>query len=236
MPEPTIRRCEFCGRVLRERDRVSFGGLSHAFYETCGCPGAVEHRRRVEQALNHDAEERARLVSEAKAAAYERAIDAAGIPERYRDARVDWFKPDLYIVGSVGSGKTWLGCALARHAVDDGMRVIWTTGVDIIGRLHSTYDGSRETEDEVVGEYSRCDLLVIDDLGKEKPTEYCKSALFRIVNARYNAVLPLIVTSQFERGELCRRWGNDETAFAIVSRLKEMTDRYEVTGPDRRLS
>ena len=82
-------------------------------------------------------------------------------------------------------------------------------------------------------------LLVIDDFGKEPPTDWALSQLFRVVNARYEALKPVVVTTQFSRPALIERLsknGDEQTAVAIVSRLFEMCRKVELAGSDRRLS
>lgn len=81
-------------------------------------------------------------------------------------------------------------------------------------------------------------VLVIDDLGKESPTDWAVERLFRVVDGRYNAERPVIVTTQFERPALIRRLsrgGDSENAVALVSRLCEMCGTVRTDGPDRRL-
>ena len=86
---------------------------------------------------------------------------------------------------------------------------------------------------------SRVGCLVLDDLGKESPTDWTLGQVFRVVNDRYENMRPVVVTTQYGKGDLIRRLaknGDEETAVAIVSRLAEMCDKYELQGRDRRLS
>ncbi len=89
---------------------------------------------------------------------------------------------------------------------------------------------------ETVSSLSSCGLLVLDDLGKEAAcTPYAAERLFDIVNERYNAKLPVIVTSNFTRGEVARRISEGEVGVAIASRLAEMTASVHLDGADRRI-
>ena len=86
---------------------------------------------------------------------------------------------------------------------------------------------------------AHCQLLVIDDLGKEAPTEWTLGQVFRVINTRYENLKPVVVTTQFGKSDLIRRLarhGDAETAVAIVSRLAEMCQKVEIDGNDRRLS
>lgn len=203
-------------------------------YEDCQCQGAVEARRKAELKSSE-----ADLKAEAERR--EKAYRAAGIKPRFISAETAYDLPEcggLYVVGPVGVGKTHLASALAKKAVDAGTRrVRLVTGVDLLSHIRSSFNReSPETEDEIAERYGLCGLLVIDDLGKEQPTEFARQVLYRIVNMRYEETLPLVVTTQYERDALIRRLGNDETAIAIVSRLAEMCQRLRLDGSDRRLS
>ena len=79
-----------------------------------------------------------------------------------------------------------------------------TDTLDILASLKATF-GTDESEDDVLSRLSRCKLLVIDDLGKETPTDWVLSQVFRIVNDRYEQMRPVIVTTQFSRPELIER-------------------------------
>ena len=95
---------------------------------------------------------------------------------------------------------------------------------------------SRSAENRAAtDELARCRVLVLDDLGKEAPTAYACERLFDIVNERYNALLPVIVTSNYTRGEIAQRLVEGDVGRSIASRLCEMTRRVHVDGEDRRL-
>ena len=79
-------------------------------------------------------------------------------------------------------------------------------------------------------------MLVLDDLGKEAPTAYACERLFDIVNERYNAMLPIVVTSNYSRGEIARKLTEGDVGRSIASRLCEMTRSVHMDGTDRRLA
>ena len=143
-----------------------------------------------------------------------------------------------YICGPVGTGKTHLASAVARLLVDGGTSVRVTDMLGVLAAIKGTYGGDG-TEDGVLSRLSRVGCLVLDDLGKESPTDWTLGQVFRVVNDRYESMRPVIVTTQYGKGDLIRRLaknGDKETAVAIVSRLSEMCDKYELQGKDRRLS
>ena len=78
-------------------------------------------------------------------------------------------------------------------------------------------------EEEVLTAYKTADLLVIDDLGKERATEWSVPILYRIINDRYENMLPTIITTNYNTDSLIEKLtvsGDRETAEAIISRFK----------------
>lgn len=209
-------------------------------HKICHCADAEKERIKRLQ------EENERVERERKKKRI-KAYKKAGIKPRFIEAKSDMAKDvfglvkqgiGAYIVSNVGTGKTYLASAVARLAIDDGMSTRVTDTLDILASLKATF-GTDESEDDVLSRLSRCKLLVIDDLGKETPTDWVLSQVFRIVNDRYEQMRPVIVTTQFSRPELIERLaknGDEETAVAIVSRLFEMCELISLTGQDRRIS
>ena len=227
---PNIARCEFCGKELQPRLVHLLGQDRVIGHEPCGCADAVAKRAAQQTAQEAEAQRKER---ERRNRSYE----CAGIPPRYRDGAMEPHRA-LYIVGPVGTGKTYHACAMAKQAIDERVRVRFTSSVDLLAEIRSTYSGrSWQTEDDIVDKYGTCGLLVLDDLGKEQPTEWSLSCVWRIINRRYGGLLETIVTTQYERDDLVEHLGgtSQETAVSIVSRLYEMCERYPMAGEDRRL-
>lgn len=238
--------CEFCGAprppllLWRELDGSRIRPPVVAGNRPCGCEGA------------RDAAEKAVLAEEARrrreaAERDRRRLERAGVPRRFlaashpEDGR--WRDVaagrGLYICGEVGTRKTTLASAVARRLLLEGRRrVLFTGDVAMMDAIRDTFSGSGRAS-EVVDRFSSVPVLVVDDLGKAPPTEWAISRVFQIVNARYEAMLPVVVTSQYSRGELIdrlARHGDEETATAVVSRLFEMTDTVRLAGGDSRLA
>lgn len=138
----------------------------------------------------------------------------------------------LFITGSYGTGKTHLATAIANQLIATGTPVICMTMIDLLARIKQTFDKSDgATEAEVMKIYEEVPLLIIDDIGSEQPSEWGSTKIFAIVNARYEAYMPIIITTNYAGDELVRRMTpilpngrplDSRNAEKTLDRLKEM--------------
>lgn len=166
--------------------------------------------------------------------AYESAKKYADKFDNYKEKGIG-----LLLSGTKGTGKTHLAAAITIELINQGTPVIMNTMINLLGKIKETYDGElKGTESSFLDLYSTVDLLVIDDLGKERPNEWVLEKLYTIINARYENLLPVIVTTNYDIDRLRDRLtvkGNAETAEAIVSRLNEICVGIEMNWEDWRL-
>lgn len=167
-----------------------------------------------------------------------RRMDDAGIPARYRGIR---FEPrnaqcrdlvgmalrfvahfsdtgtertGLFLTGPPGCGKSHLAAGIATLLAAKKV-VQWHNSPDLLARIRDTFDDdAAESEREFIERVCAPDLLVIDDLGAEKVTDFVLDRFYRIVNRRYEACRPIIVTSNYTISQLDARIGP-----RIVSRI-----------------
>ena len=174
-----------------------------------------------------------------------RAIAQSGMPTMFAAAEPSYDMLDvlrdgrgLYIHGVQGSGKTWMACRIAKGWLSRGLGdVRFVPSVQLLSEIRSTYGGGG-SEEQVLAKYARCDLLVVDDLGKEDINQWSLSRLFALFDARYSNEKPTVVTTQFTTASLAKRMsarsGDPETAMAIVSRFREKYKGVDLGDIDRR--
>ncbi len=175
----------------------------------------------------------------------------AGIPARYTCAVVGNvpelqgvdMTASMLLMGPQGRGKTYAACAvLNRRAKECTVR--FSTFEGILREVQATFNGIGSA-DQVLSKYRNCACLVIDDLGKEKPTDYAIGQLFALLDWRIANAKQTIVTSNYALPQLMERLslcGEKHTVAAIMSRLSSVTvedggfQRVVFRDRDRRLA
>ncbi|WP_199572685.1 ATP-binding protein [Streptomyces murinus] len=134
----------------------------------------------------------------------------------------------LLLLGPTGVGKTYQAYGALRYLAPTGIRLAWlaATSADLYANLRPRTGIDGETE---FRRYAHAPLLLIDDLGAAKVTEFTEDVNFRLVNHRYENQLPTIFTSNVLPKELAERVGD-----RVASRLIQMCDRVVIQGQDRR--
>jgi DNA replication protein DnaC len=127
------------------------------------------------------------------------------LEEAYRLA-LDFAKsPDGWIVfqGVNGCGKTHLAAAIANYRLKEGGAVKFVVVPDLLDHLRSAFSPeSTVTYDQLFEEVKNAPLLILDDLGKQSTTPWAQEKLYQIINYRYNAQLPTVVTTNCATDEL----------------------------------
>lgn len=146
----------------------------------------------------------------------------------------------IMFIGNYGVGKTHLACSIAIELINNGIPVIYGSSISLLGKIRETYESNINTNEwQLLDLYSNTDLLIIDDLGKEKPSEWVLEKLYYIINQRYENLKPVVITTNYNIDELINRLttkNNSSTAEAIISRLNEMCTGVFVNDKDYRKS
>lgn len=137
----------------------------------------------------------------------------------------------LFISGNPGSGKTVLACSIAKKYIRDGEKVKFINFPAFIMRLQSAYKNDKDNPFAIAEEIAKFyGVLIIDDLGAEKLTDFVKQIIYFIVNEREQRVLTTIITSNFTLGEL-----DSHIDSRISSRIAGMCKIVKMSGVDRRI-
>lgn len=266
IPEPEPETCGFCGKELFYRGvkhlsrKAVFRWLQPG---RCDCSEAQKHWAQQDAERDRIKKEKAELECRKKLSVkVEKLFRQSRMGERFKTRTFENFKVNesnrkaydaskkyadkfdsyrkegvgLIYTGSYGTGKTHLAAAIAIQLMKNGMPVIFGTLISLLGKLKETYNGNGD-EAKVLELYRNVDLLVVDDLGKERPTEWVLEKLYSIINERYENNRPVVITSNYNNETLTERLKvkqNTETAEAIVSRLYEMCRGVCLNGEDYR--
>lgn len=134
----------------------------------------------------------------------------------------------LLLFGNVGTGKTFSAACVANALINKGYPILMTNFHRIANTVQGLFDGRQEYYDSL----NRFPLLILDDLSTERKTEYMQEIVYNVIDSRYRAGLPLIVTTNLTREEL--KYPAEMTNQRTFSRLFEMCIPIEVEGKDRR--
>lgn len=139
----------------------------------------------------------------------------------------------LLIAGGYGSGKTHLAAAVTQALTDRGIRVLFGTAIEHFDKIREDFEHTGLNRH--LAKMKSANVLVIDDLGKEKKSDWTKQVLFDVVNYRYEHKLPIIVTTNLvsEDGTDFSDLANHVEG-AVYSRICEMCNIVVTKGGDYR--
>jgi hypothetical protein len=138
------------------------------------------------------------------------------------------------IAGPTGCGKTHLVAAIVNAAWPYVRGRLWSMPM-LLDRLREHAAGERPYDPIVFARETP--LLVLDDVGAERPTPFALERLYVLIAARLSRALPTIVTTNYARPTLLTaRLGSDVGAQRIVSRLRETGPWFTLLGDDQRMS
>ena len=196
--------------------------------EPCGCQGDLRRQQR---------------------------LAAAGIPKRYRHCTLDTFREKttvlknaktrvrefvdlwphtdegkgLLLMGACGVGKTHLAVAALTEIINSGKpgRMLFSNFQDLIQEIQASFDNDAAvSKSEILRPLLEVDLLVLDELGSVKPTQFVQDILYYVINTRYNEERTTIFTTN-NVDDLADRIGD-----RLRSRLYEMASVVQLTGVD----
>ena len=176
-------------------------------------------------------------------------IDQTNLGRRFKDRTFDNFKIEyqpeayaisyeyatgfndntgqgLFFMGNPGTGKTHLAAAITNYIVMElGIPVKFGNFIDLLSDIKKSF----RSDEDIVQQLKEMPLLVIDDLGKERSSEWSESILYDVINGRYEDYMPTIITTNMTPKQVEGRFGE-----AVLSRLSEMCKGVVMSGKDFR--
>lgn len=137
----------------------------------------------------------------------------------------------LYIHGSVGTGKTIFACGIARQSILETRTVRFFSTIALILSLYDMWRRPEEQIKKFIDDVILTpEIVVLDDLGSEKLTDYVRTTFFYIINEAEMREKLLIITSNFSLDDLDKHLG-----CRIASRIAGMCDVIKFIGEDKRV-
>jgi DNA replication protein DnaC len=233
-PQPACPRCNGSGWIPLPGDKFRV--------DACDCQGDLRRRQRLAAAgipkryLDHCTLEGFNDMKQAVLISARRRV------QEFVDA---WPMTDhgrgLLLMGSCGVGKTHLAVAALVEIIDAGKtgKMLFTNFQDLNQEIQASFDDhSSASKSEILRPLLDADLLVLDELGSQKPTTFVQDILYYIINTRYNGERTTIFTTNYT-DELSAGGGEvdqkpqrlvDRIGERLRSRLYEMSDMVAIRG------
>lgn len=202
----------YCGKCgSRKQLRVKFGDKTHVVRCVCKC----ESKELEEKKRQEEYEEQMRRINRLKEASMmdkkyrEVTFDKYEVREenkkvfemakKYADRFQDMYKKNqgLLLYGPVGTGKSFTAACIGNYLLNNAKPVIMTSFVKI---LQDIWENDREAEYITI--LNSASLLIIDDLGTERETDYALEKVYNIIDGRVRANKPMIITSNLELNDM----------------------------------
>ncbi len=141
----------------------------------------------------------------------------------------------LLFMGSVGTGKTHLAVAALRELVEKkGARGIYINALELVQQLQMTFDGGGASREEVLGPVTETELVVLDELGTGRLTEWVRDLLYYVINTRYMAGRVTIFTTNYlDSAQPPRTRGANQPPAQSPGQDVAAADRWQETLADR---
>lgn len=227
-----LQYCTECGEPL-EMD-ITLGNEQKRVRCSCKCKRA---EREAQEKREHEAEiARRRKIcfgnSSYRDARFENSDDceAMQIAKKYADNFKE-FKAQgkgLLLYGTVGTGKSRAAACIANQLLDEGQSVLMTNFSRLCNELQALFEGRQQYIDSL----KRYALLIIDDLGVERSSEFMQEQVFNIIDTRYSSGLPMIITTNLTAEEIKKP--SELMRYRIYDRIMEKCHPIKIDGQSRR--
>jgi len=212
-------KCKECGNEFKvspfvgEYHWASNGFCSSVCQDTA--KAKAEEKDRLEYCLNHATE----------------ILERRNFPKRFLAWDEKMIRPNLqktlaglnqkgfYLHGKTGSGKTCMAIVFAKNITQQGGRIYFANVPELLFEIKGTFDRETKVFNDygLICRWAEKPMLILDDLGAEKVTEYVRQSLYTLINKRYLENLPTFFTSNLSLDEIAARLDD-----RISSRIFEM--------------
>jgi DNA replication protein DnaC len=139
---------------------------------------------------------------------------------------------NLYLYGTVGTGKSFLSICIAKEVLESGHSVLYFSAAALFDKL-SMYSFDVRVKDELrsfTNDLYTCDLLIIDDLGTELTNQFISAQLFTCLNERHLGRKSTVISTNLSLKEMQARYSD-----RVFSRITNDYELYKLTGSDIRV-
>jgi len=235
--EPRIF-CETCGTEKTWRVLSLFGSQRHMAVYECDCLKKEEeekkHQKRLDEYLHNIEFFKKNSHLTAKNQTFDNwqhneytqpAEDCYNTFIRFAN-NYRYGMQGLLVYGGAGCGKTHLSMALADSLSKKGAKTIFKNVPMLFEDIYASFNNSEVSTNQILEPIITSDVVVLDDLGAEKPTEFVQSKLYYIINCLYNKNATVIVTSNCTNVSDLK----DIIGFRAYDRLLEMCNLVHNKG------
>lgn len=235
LAEDGVYRCKICHQPTRTKLSIpGFGDFEPSI--TCDCDRKKEERRKLRQREEELERKRRSCFGQSSMSQWCFENDDRANP-KISDAMENYAKnfrkflregKGLLLYGSVGTGKSYYAACIANRILEQG----FTARMTNFATLTNDLSGMGEGKNRYIDDLCRYSLLVIDDLGAERKSDYVREIVFNIIDSRYRSGLPMIITTNLT-GEELKKPDSTENA-RIYDRILGCCFPQEISGPSRR--
>lgn len=139
----------------------------------------------------------------------------------------------LILIGGYGAGKTHLAVAILHALLQKNVNGLFATVPELLEEIKKNFNKDKgNVESDLLDSIKKAEFLILDDLGAEKPSDWVREQLFIIINARYEEMLPTVITTNY------RLFGESQLEERIgartFSRIIEMCNGVLLNDEDHR--
>lgn len=226
--------CKKCGSKVQLW--IEFAGVKKLVRCICRCKKAELDAYEKQQEQEENSRKRRLCFADTNMAGWTFENDDRNNP-RLSDAMQNYVKnfaefkaegKGLLLHGTVGTGKTYFAACIANALIDDGYKVQMTNFTRLINLVQGTFEGKQAVVDNLLKHH----LVIIDDLGAERKSEFMQEQVWNIIDALYRSGTPFIITTNLTMNEIKNP---ADIGFArIYDRILERCHPVEVSGVSRR--